>query len=371
MNPRRVVMLPGDGVGPEVTAAARQVLEAAGRTFGLQIEVEEHPVGWAAVRLTDEPLPAETLRACRGADAVFLGAVGHPDARDVDPARRPEAGLLALRSALGCHTNLRPVRIPDTLVHASPLRPERVRGLDLVIVRELAGGLYYGRPRGREGEGTARKAWNTLEYTAPEIERVARTAFTLAAERRGKVTSVDKANVLETSRLWREVVSEVAAEHPDVTCEHMLVDRAAMEVVLRPGALDVVLTSNLFGDVLSDAAAGVAGSLGLLPSASLGRGVPLFEPVHGSAPDLEGRGVANPIGAILSVAMLLDRGLAEKEAAGAVHTAVDRALEEGFRTADLTESGEASVGTDAFALAVAERLGAPDRGAAQPTGKSR
>lgn len=358
MSEHTIVVLPGDGVGPEVTEAAVRVLHAAGRAFGLSLRVEERSVGWAAVQRSGDPLPAETLEACREADAVFLGAVGHPDADEAPPEARPETGLLALRAGLTCHTNLRPVRVPEALIHASPLRPERIRGTDMMIVRELAGGLYYGEPRGREGRGSERRAWNTLVYTAPEIERVARTAFVLAEGRRGRVTSVDKANVLDTSRLWREVVSEVAQEFPSVRCDHMLVDRAAMEVVLRPGELDVVLTSNLFGDILSDGAAGAAGSLGLLPSASLGDGVPLFEPVHGSAPDLAGRDVANPMGAILSMAMLLEHGLSEPGPARAIEGAVDRVLDGGLRTVDLAGPDDPTAGTREFAEAIVQQVAA-------------
>jgi 3-isopropylmalate dehydrogenase len=365
-----VIVLPGDGVGPEVTRAAVRVLDAAGRAFGLTLRVEERPVGWAAVQRSGEPLPAATLDACLQADAVFLGAVGHPDADDAPPEARPEAGLLALRAGLGCHTNLRPVRVSDALTDASPLRPERIQGTDMMIVRELAGGLYYGEPRGREGSGAERRAWNTLVYTAPEIERVARTAFTLAEGRRGRVTSVDKANVLDVSRLWREVVSEVAREFPSVRCDHMLVDRAAMEVVLRPGDLDVILTSNLFGDVLSDAAAGAAGSLGLLPSASLGSGVPLFEPVHGSAPDLAGKDLANPIGAILSMAMLLEHGLSEPGPARAIEGAVDRVLDGGLRTADLAGPDDPTAGTQEFADAIVQQVAAAGRAPATNQGRT-
>lgn len=358
MNRRTVVALPGDGVGPEVTRAAVRTLEAAAQAFDLPVRVEEHPVGWAAVQATGVPLPPETLRACQEADGVFLGAVGHPDADGAPPGQRPEGGLLALRTGLECHTNLRPVRMYEALVDASPLKPERARGVDLLIVRELSGGLYYGEPRGRDGAGDERRAWNTLQYSATEIRRVAQTAFRMARRRRGRVTSVDKANVLETSRLWREVVSEVAAGEEGVECAHMLVDRAAMEIVLRPRELDVVLTSNLFGDILSDGAAAVVGSLGLLPSASLGGGVPLCEPVHGSAPELAGTGTANPLGAILSMAMLLEHGLLASPAARAVEEAVERTLTEGLRTADIAGPEDARADTEEMARAVCRHLSA-------------
>jgi len=368
MQMKSVVTLPGDGIGPEVTRAAVRVLDSIARQLDLPIRVDEHPMGWAAVQVAGHPLPHETLSACRAADAVFLGAVGHPDADGSAPELRPEAGLLALRAGLGCHTNLRPVRVPEALAGVSPLRADRARGVDMLIVRELAGGLYYGEPRGRSGEGEERRAWNTLEYSAPEIGRVARAAFEMARPRRLRVTSVDKANVLEVSRLWREIVSEVAAEYPDVRCDHMLIDRAAMEVVLRPAELDVVLTSNLFGDILSDGAGALTGSLGVLPSASIGDGVPVFEPVHGSAPDLAGRGVANPVGAILSMAMLLEHGLRAPEGARVIEGAVDRVLEQGLRTGDLCDEGHFSLGTEAFTDAVIQAIENSTRAAVAPTG---
>ncbi len=341
-------------MGPEVTRAAVLVLEAAAEVFDLRIRPEEHPVGWAAVQADEDPLPASTLAACTDADAVFLGAVGHPDAVGVSPEKRPEAGLLRLRTELRCYTNLRPLRLPDTLIGVSPLREERIRGVDLVIVRELAGGLYYGTPRGVETREGERSAHNTLRYGASEIRRVARAAFRLAEGRGRRLLSVDKSNVLETSRLWREVVEEVALEHPTVALEHMLIDRAALELVLRPNTFDVILTENLFGDILSDEVAGVAGSLGLLPSASLGDGTPLFEPVHGSAPALAGEGTANPVGAILSMAMLLEHALDAPEAARAVGRAVEECFASGLRTADLAGPGEKVVGTDAFAKAAVQ-----------------
>ncbi len=361
IQPFQVIALAGDGVGPEVTGAALSILRRVTSRSGVSVEVHEHLVGWAAVQRQGSPLPDETLAACRSADAVFLGAVGHPDAAAVPPHLRPEAALLSLRSTLGCHTNVRPVRVSGVTLEASPLKPERAAGTDLLIVRELAGGIYYGEPRGTRGSGGERHAWNTMAYGAPEIERVARAAFEFAASRDGRVTSVDKANVLEVSRLWREVVSEVASDYPGVRLDHMLVDRAAMEVILNPGTFDVILTANLFGDILSDGAAAVAGSLGLLPSASLGSGVGIFEPVHGSAPDLADRGVANPVGAVLSMAMLLRHGLGCEEPALRVEAAVDAALERGARTRDMVLPGSAHLGTEDFTAAVLEEL---DRGEA-------
>lgn len=333
----RIVALPGDGIGPEVTAAAVAVLEAVGRLRGHRFRVEEHPVGWAAVRAAGEPLPPATLEAAGKSDAVFLGAVGDPAADHLPPALRPEAGLLRLRQELGCYANIRPARLPAALLDRSPLRPEVAEGTDLVIVRELAGGLYYGRPRSLQREGGQMKAVNTLPYTESEIRRIARVAFEIAAQRRRSVVSVDKANVLETSRLWRTTVTEVAADFPEVTLTHVLVDRMAMELVLRPASFDVLLMENLFGDILSDQAAGVVGSLGLLGSASLGGSVDLYEPVHGSAPDIAGRGIANPVGAILSVALLLRFSAGLQGEARAVEAAVDAALADGARTADVAD----------------------------------
>lgn len=358
MMPRthRIALLPGDGVGPEVTLAARRVMETAAANLDVELSFDDYAVGWAGVLEMGHPLPEATLQGAHAADAVFLGAVGDPAAEGVDPNRRPEAGLLALRAALGLYTNLRPLKVISALADTSPLRRERVEGVDLMIVRELAGGLYYGQPRELTGTGEARAALNTLRYDASEVTRVAEVAFRLAAARRGRLVSIDKANVLETSRLWREVVDEVALGHPGVEYGHMLVDRAAMELVLRPGQFDVILTENLFGDILSDEAAGVAGSLGLLPSASLGTGTPLFEPVHGSAPDLAGQGVANPTAAILSAAMLMEHALNLPAAARAIEEAVDATFAAGTRTGDLRGDAGAAVGTEAFTDAVVARL---------------
>jgi 3-isopropylmalate dehydrogenase len=328
----RIAVLPGDGIGPEVTAAAIEVLRAVG-TF----EIDVHPIGAAAIERHGASLPPGTLAACTAADAVLLGAVGTGTAGPgtAGSGDRPERGVLELRAALGLYANLRPVRAHPTLRDASPLRPDLLVGADLVVVRELTGGLYFGR-RGR----TARDAFDTCVYSADEIRRVSRVAFDLATRRRQRVTSVDKANVLDTSRLWRDVVTELAArEYPGVEVEHLLVDTAAMRLVTEPARFDVLLTENMFGDILSDEAAVIAGSIGLLPSASLPgparAGTGLFEPVHGSAPDIAGHGVANPLGAILSAALLLRLGLGDADAADAVEQAVRRALECGPRTRDL------------------------------------
>ncbi len=335
----RVVVLPGDGIGPEVAASAARVLSAVAKRFGHTFDFEERAIGAAALRSDGTPLPAKTLDACLASDAVFLAAVGDPAFDAQPPERRPEAGLLALRKGLGVFANLRPARFLPGLNGAGPLKPEIARGLDLLIVRELTGGLYYGTPRRLDlAEG---RAVNTLPYTTAEIERVAEVAFRLARGRRKRVTSVDKSNVLETSQLWRAVVTDVGRRYPDVTLEHQLVDSCAMSLVLTPGRYDVLVMENLFGDILSDECGALVGSLGLLPSASLGNGPGLFEPVHGSAPPLAGKGAANPIGAILSAALLLRHGLSLLDEAAAVERAVGAALASGARTADLAPAGSA------------------------------
>ena len=336
-----VAVLPGDGIGPEVTAEAVRILAVVGDLHGYRVATPEHLVGAAAVAREGEALPARTRDAVRDADAVLLGAVGDPALAGATGNRRPEAGLLALRKLLGAYANLRPVSVHPALRQVSPLRPERLKNVDLLIVRELTGGLYYGEPRSRDQQ----EAVNTLRYSVGEIERVARVAFQAARKRRRKVTSVDKANVLEVSQLWRDTVSRIGAEYPDVSLEHLYVDFAAMRLISDPASFDVLLTENLFGDILSDEAGVLAGSLGLLPSASIGDGPGLFEPVHGSAPDIAGRGIANPIGAILSVAMLLRYGLALREAADAVERAVAAVLNAGARTPDISSPGEPTLGT--------------------------
>ena len=336
-----IAVLPGDGIGPEVIAQAVRVLEAVAERFDLCFDFATHPIGAAGVAIANDPLPPATRRAVVQSDAVLLGAVGDP-ALDTAPRElRPETGLLALRKLLKVYANLRPVAVRPALLASSPLKPERLQGVDVLVVRELTGGLYYGEPRGRNGAS----AVNTLVYSTAEIERVAHVAFGAARARRKLVTSVDKANVLEVSQLWRETVTKVARDYPDVRLEHTYVDTAAMRLVTEPAALDVVLTENMFGDILSDEAAVLAGSLGLLPSASLGPGPGLFEPVHGSAPPLAGRDVANPIGAIATVALLLRHGLQRADAADAVDEAIAAALDTGARTRDLALPGEPSVGT--------------------------
>jgi 3-isopropylmalate dehydrogenase len=333
----KIVLLPGDGIGPEITGPAVQVLERVG-----DFDFEEHPFGGASIDAHGTALTDETLRACQEADAVLLAAVGGPKWDTTDPdAPRPEQGLLGLRKALGLFANLRPVRPLPALYDASPLKREIIERTDLLVVRELTGGLYFGA-RGRDGD----RAYDTCEYSVAEIERIARTAFRAA---RNRVTSVDKANVLESSRLWREVVVRVHSEEfPNVELEHTLVDNAAMKLIAAPRHFDVILTENMFGDILSDESAMLTGSIGLLPSASLGDGGPgLFEPVHGSAPDIAGQGIANPLAMILSAALMLRHGLGREREASAVESAVDRALEAGLRTPDLGGSATTAEATDA------------------------
>ena len=337
-----LALLPGDGIGPDVARAALHVMEAVAGAAGFALAVEEHLVGGAALDAAGAPLPDATREACLQADAVLLGAVGGPAWDDRTGDERPESGLLALRKALGVYANLRPVAVPEALASASPLRPERASGTDVLIVRELTGGIYFGAPRGNDGH----EAFNTMRYTRAEIERVARVAFEKARERTGRVTSVDKANVLEVSQLWRAVVADLhQRDYADVTLDHLYVDNAAMQLVRDPKQFDVILTANLFGDILSDLAATLPGSLGLLPSASLGsstgdrKSAGLFEPVHGSAPDLAGQDTANPLAALLSGALLLD-DLGEVEAAQAMRQGIQEALAAGCCTADL--GGDAS-----------------------------
>jgi len=349
-----IVLLPGDGIGPEVVAAAVRVLSRLGDRFGHTWTFTTKLIGGAALRAGGPPLPRDTLDAAKTADAVLLGAVGDRAFDGRPPKERPEAALLALRRELGVYANLRPARAWPGLEEAGPLKPHVLLGTDLVVVRELTGGLYYGEPRGIAADGQA--AVNTLRYARHEIVRVARVAFELARARRGRLVSVDKANVLEVSQLWRSVVTDVARDYPAVTLTHEFVDTAAMKLALAPAGFDVVLTENMFGDILSDEAGAVCGSLGLLPSASLGEGPGLFEPVHGSAPDLAGRDVANPVGAIASAAMLLSDGLGLKEEGAAIIAAIERVLKAGLRTADIAGPGERTVGTAAMAQAIAEAV---------------
>ena len=335
--------------------AAVTVLLAVAERFDHVTDLTYEDIGWTAYERHGAPLPDATLSACQAADAVLLGAVGDPRGDTVAPELRPEAALLGLRQEMGCFANLRPVRLVPALADASPLRRDRVDGTDLIIVRELAGGLYYGKPSGRFDDGDA--ALDTMKYSREEVVRIAKVAFETARLRRKQVLSIDKANVLHSSRLWREVVEGVAADYPDVECTHMLVDRAAMELVLDPSQIDVMLTANLFGDILSDEAAAVVGSIGLLASASIGSSSSgIFEPVHGSAPDIAGTGTANPLAMILSSALLLRHVYGQEEEAATIEAAVEHVLGAGLRTADLARDGEASVGTGAMGAAVAEAV---------------
>ncbi len=347
----RVVLLPGDGIGPEVVAQARKVLEAVAARFGHRFSFEERIVGGIAIDETGDPLPDSTLGACRSADAVILGAVGGPKWDDPAAKTRPEAGLLRLRKELGLFANLRPITAHRQLVGASPLRRELVEDVDILFVRELTGGIYFG-PSGVSDDGTS--AWSTMVYSVPEIERIVRIAAEAARNRRGKLTSVDKANVLEVSRLWRRVAAEVVSEEfPDLEYEVVLVDAMAMHLLSRAASFDVVVTGNMFGDILTDEGSMLPGSLGLLPSASVGDGGPgLYEPIHGSAPDIAGRDLANPLATILAAAMALRHSLALTREAEAVEAAVDGVLDAGLRTVDIAAGGP-SVGTRAMGDAVA------------------
>ncbi len=344
-NKYHIVLLPGDGIGPEVINEAIQVLDLCASQSGFSVTYAEHPVGGSAIDQHQDPLPDFVLEDCLKADSVLLGSVGGPAWDHLTGNLRPESGLLKLRKELGAFANLRPVAVPDALANASPLRAEAVRGTDLLVVRELTGGIYFGEPKGRETRDGQEVAYNTMIYSSSEVDRVARIAFEWAAKRRGKVTSVDKANVLVVSQLWRDVVQTLHKNSfQDIQLEHMYVDNAAMQLVLNPRQFDVIVTGNLFGDILSDAAATLGGSLGLLPSASIGGSVGLFEPVHGSAPDIAGKSIANPIAAILSASMLLDF-LGEAQAAAAIRHGVEGALENGARTADLCREEHRRVST--------------------------
>jgi len=331
----RVVVLPGDGVGPEVTEQAVRVLREIANTHGHNFDFAEYPAGGQAIRTSGSPLPPATLDACLTAHAVLLGAVGAPEFDHLSFDRRPEAGLLQLRQALGGFANLRPVTSYRALNPASPLRTEIVEGIDILIVRELLGGLYFGEPRGITAHNGSSVAFNTMRYSVNEIERVARVAFKAAMKRRRKVTSVDKANVLETSQLWRQTVTRIAADYPEVKLDHLYVDAAAMHLITNPKRFDVMLTENLFGDILSDEASVITGSLGMLASATIGGAVDLYEPVHGSAPDIAGQGIANPLGAIGSAAMMLRHTAKLEDEARDVEAAISEVLRAGYRTRDI------------------------------------
>ena len=354
----KILVLPGDGIGPEIVAEALKVLEALRGDADPGFEIDRAPIGGEAVDAHGTPLPGETLERARAADAILLGAVGGPKWDGIERDLRPERGLLALRSELGVFANFRPAVAWPQLAGASSLKPDVVRGLDVLIVRELTGGIYFGRPRGiREREDGRREGFNTLVYAEDEIERVCRVAFEAARRRSGRVCSVDKANVLETSELWREVAARVAARYEDVALSHMYVDNAAMQLVRAPGQFDVIVTSNMFGDILSDLASMLTGSIGMLPSASLdAAGKGLYEPIHGAAPDIAGQGVANPLATILSAAMMLRYSLGAPALADRIEAAVGRVLDGGLRTPDIESSGTTVVGTAEMGDAVAAAL---------------
>lgn len=360
---QHIVILPGDGIGPEIIAEAVKVLDNVNSSLSLGLTTETHSFGGAAYDETGEPLPVATLAACRAADAVLMGAIGGPQYEQIERDKRPERGLLRLRSELGLFANLRPALLYAELADASSLRPELVADLDVMILRELTGGIYFGQPRGIEMRDGQRVGFNTMVYSENEIRRIAVRAFEIARQRNGRLCSVDKANVLEVSELWREIVIATAADYPDVELTHMYVDNAAMQLVRAPKQFDVLVTSNMFGDILSDAAAMLTGSIGMLPSASLDEaGKGLYEPIHGSAPDIVGQGVANPLATILSVSMMLRYTLQQEAAANAVEAAVRQVLRNGLRCADIAGQGTDSslrvVGTQEMGDAVVAALSA-------------
>jgi 3-isopropylmalate dehydrogenase len=361
----RIAVLPGDGVGPEVVAEGVKVLHVIAELYDMRLTLRHGLVGGAAIDALGDPLPEATLQLCRESDAVLFGSVGGPKWDALPADKRPERGLLRLRQTLDLFANLRPAKLYTALLDASSLRPEVVQGIDVLVVRELVSDIYFGEPRGIEPLAEGERGFNTMSYTSAEIRRVARLAFELARQRRHKVTSVDKANVLETSVLWRREVAELAGEFPDVELEHLYVDNCAMQLVRAPRQFDVIVTGNLFGDILSDEAAMLTGSIGMLPSASIGGTVGVFEPVHGSAPDIAGQNIANPIATINSVAMMLQYALRQPQAAGAIEAAVESVLHQGYRTADIMEPGCTRVGTtqmgEAICTALRTAASAPQR----------
>lgn len=336
---KKIVVIPGDGIGPEVVEQALSVLQAVASKVGENVEFSHHLAGGAAIDATGMPLPADTVKAAAHSDAVLLGAVGGPKWDNVAPDIRPEKAILGLRKELGLFANLRPVKVSSAMSRYSPLKEERVSGTDILILRELTGGIYFGKRCESEMIDGVEHAWDTEQYSVPEIERIVRMAFLAARGRRNMVTSVDKANVLASSRLWRKTASQLAKDYSDVKLNHMYVDNCAMQLVMAPKELDVVVTGNLFGDILTDEAAVITGSIGMLPSASLGLGTGLYEPIHGSAPDITGKGIANPLGTILSVAMMFRHSLSNEKAAEIIEKAVESVLAEGYRTADMMQDG--------------------------------
>ncbi len=355
---KHITILAGDGIGKEVTQWGKRVLEAVAEVYGFQFSFEDQLLGHSAIEATGNPLPDATLTACKNADAILLGAVGHP-MYDNDPSLkvRPEQGLLKLRKSLGLYANIRPIKIFDELLEASSIKPEILRGSDILFFRELTGGIYFGQPRERSENGlTAR---DTKIYSKYEVERIAHKAFKAAQTRRKIVHSVDKANVLESSRLWRETVQEVAKDYPDVELKHLFIDNAAMQLIRDPKQFDVVVTGNMFGDILTDEASQIAGSLGMLPSASVGDQVGLYEPIHGSAPDIAGQNIANPLATILSTALMLDIEFGQQEAANAIVNAVDELLKDGYRTGDIKDGNTPSnmiLSTDQMGQKVIQKI---------------
>ena len=352
----KIAVLKGDGIGPEVVDAALKVLDKIGELFNVKFEYREGLIGGIAIDKTGKPLPEETLKLCLDSDAVLLGAVGGPKWDNLPQDLKPERGLLEIRKALNLYANLRPVKVFDALLDSSPLKPEVAKGTDLMVVRELVSGIYYGEPRGIYEEEGKRCGKNTMKYCEDEIERVVRKAFEIAGKRRKKLTSVDKANVLDVSALWREVVNEISKDYPDIELEHLYVDNAAMQLVRRPATFDVIVTGNIFGDILSDEAGVIPGSLGMLPSASIGDKYALYEPVHGSAPDIAGQGIANPIATILSAAMMLKYSFNMDQAASLVERAVEETLNQGYRTADIYSEGTVKVNTQEMTEKIIENL---------------
>lgn len=358
MTNKKIAVLPGDGIGREVTRWGVRVLEQIGSVYGHNFEFEEGMIGHAAIEASGNPLPDTTIELCQGSDAILLGAVGHPK-YDNNPGLsvRPEQGLLKIRKTLGLYANLRPIKIFDELAHASSIKPELLQGADILFFRELTGGIYFGQPRERRDGGNT--AVDTMVYSKAEVRRIAKMAFEAAATRRSKLHSVDKANVLESSRLWREVIQEMEGLYPQVEVIHMFIDNAAMQLIRDPRQFDVVVTGNMFGDILTDEASQITGSLGMLPSASVGDKVGLYEPVHGSAPDIAGKGIANPMATVLSVALMLDIAFGFKEESLAVINAIDQVLKEGFRTRDIADEdtdAKKIVGTDEIGKVILDKI---------------
>ncbi|MFZ8859031.1 MAG: 3-isopropylmalate dehydrogenase [Thermocrinis sp.] len=352
----KIAVLKGDGIGPEIVNSALRVLKRLEELSGVSFEFEEGLIGGIAIDQKGEPLPQETLELCLKADAVLLGAVGGPKWDNLPTSKRPEKGLLQIRKALDLYANLRPAKVYEPLISASPLKEEVVRGTDFIVIRELTGDVYYGEPRGIFTENGKRVGINTMKYTEDEIRRVVKKGFEVTLKRRKKLTSVDKSNVLEVSGLWRDIVEEEKKNYPDVEVEHLYVDNCAMQIVRRPSSFDVIVTGNIFGDILSDEAAVITGSLGMLPSASLGEKYALYEPVHGSAPDIAGRGIANPIATILSTAMMLRYSFNLEKLANTIEKAVELTLQKGYRTPDIHSEGCIKVGTEQMTDAIINSL---------------